>query len=144
MSRLLAIAGKVVGIALVVVAAHAYYLLLSEWAHHHRAFAPYLWLDVSISVVAGMLACIVVLSLNRRNAVGVIVVAVFATIGAFVGDILSNPMTRGRYDHGGETENNALLLDPLGAVVGYLIASVLLGYWRLRKHEATADQELQP
>jgi hypothetical protein len=125
MSRLFAIVGRTVGLLIVAGMTHAYCLRILEKAARLPWFDRYQRLDMGVAVVAGVLACAVVLSLRERNFGGMLLVFVLATTGAVVGVELSEPMWWGSYDHGGETVENAMSFGPLGAVAGYLIANAL-------------------
>jgi hypothetical protein len=127
MSKLFAIISRLGAMAYVAAVVGAYYAKSLEWAHRSLWYAHYFWLDISIAAATGVLACVVVFLLNQRNAGRVITISVLATICAWIGvAILSDPMTWGSYDHGGETVHNALFYGPLGVIVGYFIACVLL------------------
>ena len=126
MWRLLAVVNRICAIAGIAAATRWYCESIVAGADHAMWFEGYLWLDVSVGVVTGTLGCSVVLLLHWRNSIRVAVIVILSIIGAGVGVfILSEPMTWGSYDHGGEALQNALFLGPVGALIGYLIAAVL-------------------
>jgi hypothetical protein len=127
MWRLLAIVNRICAIAGIAAATRWYCESIVAGADHATWFEGYVWLDISVGVVTGTLWCSVVLLLNWRNSVRIGVILTLSAIGAFVGFGLSDPMTWGSYDHlgGRETLQNALFLGPVGAIVGYLIATLL-------------------
>jgi hypothetical protein len=135
-SKLVSEIGLTVCVAAIVWAYCASYLAFAHrclWAKHHVAT------NISIAVATGILACAIVWLTNERNIKRVAVVSVLSVLGALIGVVfLSEPMTWGSYDHGGEARRNALILGPLGAIVGYGIACGLLAVWPRGKDRSNA------
>ena len=141
MSKLFVIVGKLGAMAGIAAIAYFYCAWRLAFAQHRPWAAHYVPLNTSVAIVTGALACAVILLLNERNVDRVIVVSLLSVVCALIGVVfLSDPHMHGSYDHGfGETEQNALILGSLGAIVGYGIACALLAAWHNRKNgpEAT-------
>jgi hypothetical protein len=122
------------GLAILAIAASTYGY--AKFAYRRGELGDPFPAVLTISIVAAILASTVVLLLNARNARRVIVVAAFALCGAFLGvTVLSDP---GEPCFETAEDQNRLLFGPLGAIVGGIVA------WMILSARAAANASLQP